>query len=140
MATATCRCGGERVKGHTQCRKCRAKTLKDWRGRNRDKVAAYNAAHNEKAKRELVDALGGECACCGEKELAFLTLDHIGQVVPDNHRWSNGARVSGRRLLREIKAEGFPRDKYRILCWNCNAATAYGRPCPHEIARQEAVA
>lgn len=134
-----CRCGErEPIPGHSLCQPCRARSLQRWRENNREHVRAYGRQATQRIKREMVDALGGCCACCGEDEIAFLTLDHIGNIVPDNHRRADGSRISGRTLLHEVRKEGFPRDKYRILCWNCNAATSHGRVCPHELAREGA--
>jgi hypothetical protein len=92
-------------------------------------------------KRLLMDAYGHRCACCGETELAFLTLDHVGAAVPDEHYRitvdGRRYRLGGRKLYHAIKAEGFPQDKYQCLCFNCNAARSWGRSCPHERARME---
>jgi hypothetical protein len=122
-----------------RCKVCSKAARRAWAVRNPAKVADYNRAYNVQQKASLVQAFGGFCACCGEDELTFLTIDHIGQEVPGEHFRADGKRLAGRSLYELIHAEGCPRDKYRVLCWNCNAATAHGRPCPHELAR-EAVA
>jgi predicted DNA-binding protein YlxM (UPF0122 family) len=84
-------------------------------------------------KREMVDAYGGKCACCGETELAFLCLDHInGGGIED--RTSHGGSEG---LHRHLKKLGWPKDNYRILCANCNIATKYGRTCPHQLKKEE---
>jgi hypothetical protein len=91
------------------------------RGRKRHKV---------KVKAEVYAALGSRCACCGEDNQEFLSVDHIhgdGKI----HRALIGN--SPQALYKAIKDEGFPKDKYRILCMNCNFATRYGQPCPHEL-------
>lgn len=78
---------------------------------------------------ELIDAYGGRCACCGEREPAFLTLDHIGGGGNRHRRLSGGDR----KMKQEIKRLGFPKDKYRLLCMNCQIATRFGRTCPHQL-------
>ena len=72
----------------------------------------------------MVAALGGKCRCCGETEPVFLTLDH---VQNDGHK---DRKLARHLLMARVEAEGFPPDRYQILCWNCNAAKAMGG-CPH---------
>jgi len=85
---------------------------------------------HERLKREVFQAYGNKCVCCGEKELHFLTIDHI-NGLPDRHRQLDGRRVSGTRLLYLLRQEGYPKD-CRILCWNCNCSYAYYGFCPHQ--------
>jgi len=78
----------------------------------------------------VLRAYSGEvlsCACCGERGLPFLTLDHL----------NNDGRAHRRRLkgwqgvFRELVRNGFP-SGYQVLCYNCNLARfAYGI-CPHQ--------
>lgn len=79
-------------------------------------------------------AFGARCACCGETEKIFLTLDHI-----KNDGASHRIKLYGRRvgstyaLYRAIKREGFPKDRYQILCMNCNfGKQRNGGICPHQ--------
>ena len=68
------------------------------------------------------------CACCGEKETRFLTLDHV------NGNGANHRRVIGRQPLeRWLKSNGYP-SGYQVLCWNCNVAKGQGETCPHQFA------
>ena len=79
-------------------------------------------------KAEFVAAYGGRCACCGETELVFLSLDHI-NGGGNQHRMSFSGN-GGRKLLQEATAAGWP-DIYRVLCMNCQFGTRYGKVCPH---------
>ncbi len=57
-----------------------------------------------------------KCACCGELEIEFLTIDHVNGVdhsLPN----SNG---------------GSPPGEFQILCWNCNCAKGKLGYCPHK--------
>lgn len=79
-------------------------------------------------RRRVVETLGGKCACCQETTPAFLTLDHV---------QNDGAAVRHlqRHLIyRMVEAEGYPKDRYQILCWNCNAAKGMLGACPHSAA------
>lgn len=84
---------------------------------------------------ELIDAYGGKCQCCDESHREFLTLDHIGGGG-NKHRASITQGNKVLRVRQQLKAAGWPKDKYRLLCMNCNFATRFGRICPHELARQ----
>ncbi len=55
----------------------------------------------------------------------FLCLDHIKGWGRREYAQKGG--VAWKRAVRE----GLPKDRYRLLCWNCNSALGlYGR-CPH---------
>lgn len=77
-------------------------------------------------KREALMAYGGaRCACCGDEHFPFLTIDHIGGGGAA-HR-----RVIRTSLYRWLRDQRYP-SGFRVLCMNCNFATRFGRPCPHE--------
>jgi len=83
----------------------------------------------QKLRDEFIEAYGGKCKCCGETEPRFLCLDHINR---DGVR--DRATTSGRNtgVIRRLRRQGWPKDGYRLLCANCNMATAWGRTCPHQ--------
>lgn len=101
----------------------------------------YNASHREsinkrhreyKAKKKLIvfEAYGNKCACCGENQKEFLTIDHVnggGHV----HRERVGTNV-----YLDIIREGFP-TTYQLLCFNCNCAKGIYGACPHNIKLQK---
>jgi hypothetical protein len=64
-----------------------------------------------------------KCACCGESERAFLTIDHI--------RPTNNKHDHGTNLYRRLKKENFPLG-YQVLCYNCNIAKGQYGHCPHK--------
>jgi hypothetical protein len=71
------------------------------------------------------------CACCGESEYLFLTLEHI-------NGGGNKHRLRVGNVWRWLVRNGFP-DGYKILCFNCNCALAFFGYCPHQLSRQESV-
>lgn len=92
------------------------------------KVSAHRLIWYARLRQELLDAYGRRCACCGESEPAFLTLDHInGGGKKDRAQIPDGQRG----LYRKLKKLGWPTDRFRLLCMNCNFATRRGTPCPH---------
>jgi hypothetical protein len=101
--------------------------------RNRSRRLAVSLAWRENLRSQVIEAYGGACACCGETEEAFLTVDHP-NGVPESHK-KDGKRMSTVQILKRIRDEGFP-DDYRLLCWNCNCGRERnGGVCPHEQRR-----
>lgn len=95
----------------------------------KDKEREKNARARARRRAAVLLAYGGKCECCGEAEPKFLQLDHI-----------NGGGVADRRsgitcfTLDAIRL-GFPKDKYRLLCANCNVGRHInGGICPHQEA------
>ncbi len=85
-------------------------------------------------KLRCLKAYGGDppkCACCGESNLGFLTLDHVNSDGAA-HRKALLSAPGGNRWRKLIRL-GFPMDPpLQVLCFNCN----FGRQnnqgvCPH---------
>lgn len=71
-----------------------------------------------------------ECACCGESNEAFLTIDHVNN---DGNKYRDRG---GGHFTSWLKARGWPTDvELQILCFNCNCARERmpGKVCPHRI-------
>lgn len=103
------------------------------------RIAEGQARYNRRLKEQVVDAYGGRCSCpggCPITDIEFLTLDHS-QNDGKADRESIGMTT---RLFRWLIKNGFPKDRYRLLCYNCNFARAknwrHGFRCPHEMKRQ----
>jgi hypothetical protein len=75
----------------------------------------------------VIDHYGARCACCGETNRGFLTIDHInndGAILRKIHG-------SGLRLYRWIIKINYP-DFFQVLCYNCNfGRQRNGGCCPH---------
>jgi hypothetical protein len=109
-----------------------------WRAENPDKYSEYNKRSNLKLKQQVMDAYGGACACCGETELAFLTIDHINgdgaehrrQIAAEkNTPWLQG----GGNTYRWLRDHGFP-EGHQVMCANCNCGKHWnGGVCPHQV-------
>jgi hypothetical protein len=106
-------------------------------GRKAKRGATYpcKECHNKRSKsqrkfmREYVLSRysGGvpHCACCGETNLAFLTLDHKNPL-------DKSLGVS-HVLYSKLANLGFP-PGYQVLCYNCNCGKRDNAFCPHELA------
>ncbi len=67
-----------------------------------------------------------KCACCGESQERFLTLDHI------NNNGHEDKKRYGRSVLDILKKKGYP-EGFQVLCYNCNCGRAHNNGvCPHE--------
>jgi hypothetical protein len=114
------------------CSKVRNRAQYERRREDPEWVAAnLEAIRREKMgiKVTVIEGYGGKCACCGEAEPMFLTLDHVNNDGAE-HRRTTGLKT-GMTTWRYAKREGFP-DIFQLLCWNCNSSKgAYGF-CPHE--------
>lgn len=103
---------------------------KAWATGNPDKVRTQKIDYRRRLKAEMVAAYGGGCACCGEEEIDFLTIDH---VLDDGkeHRAQFGKNTSI-RVWADARRQGWPKDRYRVLCFNCNIARSLFGVCPHQ--------
>ena len=136
--TKGCRCsrciaGGYKYKKYWQ--KINDKHLKIKRKRYykrwTKKLQIWQRNYRQNLKINVLTAYGNgrcQCICCGEKELSFLSLDHIfNDGMKDKKKF-------GRGLYRYLEKEHFPhKDRYQTLCMNCQ----FGRKgnkgiCPHQ--------
>lgn len=97
--------------------------------KQRGMVADANAKRRARDKTAAISHYGGRCACCGEKEQIFLTIDHIDGVVPPEHH-KDGKRMGGPVFYAWLIKNGYPAG-LRVLCFNCNFAYHVRGACPH---------
>lgn len=83
--------------------------------RLKDKVMAID--HYSQGKNE--------CACCKEKGVPFLTIDH---VKGGGHQHRKEVRLY--YLPTWLRIRSYPTG-YQILCFNCNLAKGSKPECPH---------
>jgi hypothetical protein len=123
---------------HYQCRECRNKLSMD----------AYHAlkkeVKDERNKRKTVASrkrrlavlqhyCDGDlrCACCGEREVKFLALDHI-NGGGNQHRKAIGLKNrAGHNFYLWVIRNNFPA-WFQVLCHNCNMAKGLYGNYPHQ--------
>jgi hypothetical protein len=105
---------------------------KKYRRVHRERLSEYQREWGQKLRMKALEVYGGNpprCNCCGEKELIFLSIDHI-EGGGTKHRKSLST-TSG--LYAWLKKNNYP-PGFQVLCMNCN----WGRYrndgiCPHKV-------
>ena len=94
-----------------------------------------NMMRRNAARDRVFNAYGGYvCACCGEDERAFLTLDHVENNGSEHKREFN--LTTGEMMHRWIIKNGFP-EGFQVLCMNCNWGKRNNDGiCPHQCKVQ----
>lgn len=67
-----------------------------------------------------------ECACCGEKIIEFLTIEHI-----ENNGADHRKTIFPTQLPLWLIKNHFPKG-FGVLCLNCNCAKGFFGICPHQ--------
>ena len=98
--------------------------------RHRGKRLQAMKAWHRRVREEVLEHYGGRCACCNEERMPFLCIDHV-NGRGNAHRRSLGAMNSGAQFYRWLMKAGFPLG-FRVMCHNCNFATAHSGICPHQ--------
>lgn len=92
----------------------------DVRRRHLEAAQRYRKA----LKVEILQEYGGKCACCGETNLAFLCIDHVDSGGLEHRRQINN------EIYTWLKRQGFPKEGFQVLCFNCNLAKGLYGECP----------
>lgn len=102
---------------------------------NRELINIRAHIRRVKLREETISAYGGVCSICGEACVEFLCIDHVANNGGVERRQFGG----GVCLYGRLKIAGFPRDGYRLLCFNCNQGrmlTERMVPCKDEKQRR----
>lgn len=122
VRTNKCRnCSSQRQVVSIYCERCQ--TARKIDGINRKK----------ELKSRIQAAYGGCCVCCGETCSSMLTIDHVKNDGAEHRRQMGSA--SNYALYKFLIEHGFPKDNFRLLCFNCNIGRFINKGrCPHEDA------
>ncbi len=115
----------------TVCNKLKDQTAfirKDGKVRKHTCNSCISRRYRVKLKLDMIKALGNVCECCGESNPYFLTLDHR-----NNDGNIHRQKLAAHQCIAEARREGFPREKYQLLCSNCNFAKGHYGECPHKL-------
>lgn len=101
-----------------------------WANREKEIIRAVrgNKRRYRKLRLEAIEHYGGKCACCGEFRIQFLTIDHINNDGAEHRR-----ELGNRNIYEWLKKNNYPKDGFRVLCYNCNCSIGNYGYCPHEL-------
>ena len=109
---------------------------REWVKAHRPRLAANAKRRRTTLRNDLLRAYGGTCKCCGESRPEFLSLDHTNGDGSAHRKEIGGSqRAGGSKTYTWLKQHGFPQDRFRLLCHNCNLARGLYGYCPHERER-----
>ena len=83
-------------------------------------------------RMNIIEGYGGKCELCGEDNPYFLTLDHINGDGAEERKILGGQLA----VYRKLRDSNYPKDNYRLLCYNCNCALGFNRITEEEILQQ----
>lgn len=129
----------KRLRVHGTCKECvkadrKRRYAEDpgkYHARNRAYYQGHKAqflAQGRKLRERVLDEYGRRCACCGETTPEFLGIDHI---YNDGEAHRRELKGYGRSIYRWLAINGFPKDRFQLLCHNCNVAKGCYGGCPH---------
>lgn len=100
---------------------------REYARKNRISFSIYGARHRDQLKHDMVLAYGGKCVHCGENDPVVLSLDHIyDDAHVEKERYGLNSRGGHKHYLR-LKTAGWPKDRFQLLCFNCNARKEHVR-------------
>lgn len=95
--------------------------------------ACYSRRYRSKLKYDFFSAYGKACTCCGESDFRFLTFEHL-NADGNIHRET----LNEQQIMAEARRENYPKDKYTVLCFNCNCGKSCNNGiCPHKCQTKE---
>lgn len=136
---------GEKHLRYYQCKRCVKSENRRRLNLNRENFLARDRVYAAKmrvvVKDEAFERYGGYvCACCGETEKSFLTLDHINDDGAEFRKGITKGRKNtggGQVTYRWLRRHGYP-DGLQVLCHNCQWGKRMNKGvCPHQIRRND---
>lgn len=112
-------------KGCISCLDKKSKLNSKYVKENKDKTSQYRLL----IKHIVIEKYGGECNCCGENKILFLTIDHKNN---DGSLERKKEKISSLSFYLKLKKEEI-REDLQVLCWNCNLGKSINNGvCPHQ--------
>lgn len=102
-------------------------TMRSFYANNKERFAYYGAHYRDMIKAEMVEAYGGKCLHCGIDDPVILSLDHINDDSHVEKELFNNTSRGGAKRYGLLKKQGWPKDRFQLLCFNCNAKKEHAR-------------
>ena len=97
--------------------------------KNAPKIKMSRLEKDRARKVRIIETFGGVCACCGEGNVKFLSIDHVKNDGAERRR-KNPKESNIYKFLDKATPD---MDVYQVLCYNCNCGKAInGGVCPHK--------
>jgi hypothetical protein len=96
------------------------------------KNTLYNLNKTLKLKSFVFKEYGNSCECCSENIWQFLTIDHINNWGAQHRKNEIGLR-GGKAIYQWLKNNNYPKDNFRLLCYNCNCCIGFHGYCSHDL-------
>jgi len=112
------------------CKFCERKRSQEKYTKNKDYINNKHKLRHKEKRMILLKYYSNEtmsCACCGENNIEFLTIDHINNDG-HLHRQNSSVRSS---IYNWLIKNHFPAG-FQVLCFNCNMAKGIYGICPHK--------
>lgn len=94
---------------------------------NKPKLRFQEARLRDKVRSEMIEAYGGRCKHCGENDAIVMTLDHTFNDPEKEYEECGTSARGGKWLYRKLKREGWPQERFQLLCFNCNMKKEHKR-------------
>lgn len=102
----------------------------------------WSARHSAEVRRKVFSFYSNgtfACACCGESEIDFLTIDHVNNDGARQKReLFEGRDFGGIKFYKWLVKNGYP-PGYAVLCMNCNLSKGKHGACMHQTLQFSAV-
>ncbi len=105
----------------------RKRTMREWYENNRERARFQEAFAKDKLRLEMVEVYGGKCKHCEELDPLVLQLDHINDDPGQEYEIAGKSSRGGYQLYRRLKKQGWPTDRFQLLCSNCNIKKEFKR-------------
>jgi hypothetical protein len=123
------------------CKPCAIEYAAAYYAKHRNHLIAVSGparrARSLRIKLEVLGHYSGgkpTCACCGESNIWFLSMDHINGGGNKHRREmrAQGLRTGGTDFYYSLRRQGYP-SGFQVLCFNCNFGRGHNRGiCPHK--------
>lgn len=148
---------------HSACKKCHTLGVKRWREANPKKWQQISNAYSKANWRKYVGQVSEwrrgntlrlkldvyshyckgniRCTCCEEKQIMFLSLDHINNdgAAHKKELFGKSRRGGGTQLYQWAIKNNYP-SNLQVLCMNCNHGKRLNKGiCPHKLSTRKVV-